>query len=319
MLWVLRLLISKTQVAMINFIKYSTLPVVLSICLGTVTAQDGFIKVSENSRLHYRIAGTGADTVVVPDGAWQFPYYKKFGTGVVYIIYDVGSRGYSDKTPSVGIMHDVEDLEAVRKHFKIKKMNVIGWSYLGGVAALYASKYPEFTRSVILVGPIPLRAGEEFDAYVKSTVERRSKLLDDELEKLKASGTHKDEPEAYCRKFYEATIYAIIFKSNNAKNLAVNVPCDCENEQPENIGALIQKIFADLGKWDWGGQLQSFKASTLVVHGVSDNIPIESSKAWVSINENSKLLTFSSSGHLPFAEEPKLYFQSIRDFLSALK
>src|SRR5688572_13228525 len=304
---------------MINFIKYSTLPAVLSMCLGSVTAQDGFIKVSESSRLHFRITGTGADTVVVPDGGWQFPYYKKFGKDVVYIIYDIGNRGYSDKTPTVGIMHDVEDLEAVRKHFKIKRMNIIGWSYLGGVAALYASKYPDFTRSVIQVGPIPLRAGEDFDAYVKSTVERRSKLLDDELEKLKASGKHKDDSEAYCKKFYEGTIYAIIFKSDNAKNLAVNVPCDCENERPENIGVLIQKIFADLGKWDWRDQLQSFKASTLVVHGVSDNIPIASSKAWVSVNKNSKLLTFSSSGHMPFAEEPKRYFRSIRDFLSALK
>src|SRR5215204_729430 len=157
----------------------------LIVLSAHASAQEGFIPVSGDSKLHYRVTGAGKDTLVVPDGGWQFPYYKQYGNGVVFIIYDTRNRGYSESTQEVGAIYDVEDLEAVRKFFKIGKINVAGWSYLGGVAALYGSNYPEYTRSIIQTGPIPMKKGEHFDVYLKSTMERRSKPLDDEL---KASG-----------------------------------------------------------------------------------------------------------------------------------
>jgi len=279
-------------------------------------AQEGYIDVAGNSRLHYRAVGTGQDTVVVPDGAWQYPYYKKHGKDLVYILYDVRSRGYSDADDRVGVMQDVEDLETVKKFFKIKRLNAVGWSYLGGVVALYASSYPDFTRSIIQVGPITIKKDDHFDAFVKSTVDRRSKELDAQLALLKADGQDTLQSERYCRKFYEASLHSILFKSSAAYELAGRVPCDCVNEQPINFSLTVQKVFATLGNWDWREQARTIKASALIIHGIADNIPLASSQVWASNIKNSRLITFNSSGHMPFAEEPELYFRSVHQFIS---
>jgi hypothetical protein len=58
-------------------IKISTLLILVALGSLSVEAQEGFIKTTGNSRLHYRIFGVGADTLVVPDGAWQYLYYEK--------------------------------------------------------------------------------------------------------------------------------------------------------------------------------------------------------------------------------------------------
>lgn len=282
----------------------------------STAAQEGFVATKGNFRLHYRIVGQGPDTLVVPDGGWQFPYYEVNSKGLVCIIYDCRNRGYSDSNPSIGLGYDVDDLEVIRRFFKIRKMNIAGWSYLGGVVALYASKYPQHTRSVIQVGPIPLKKGEYFDSYLKSTMERRSTALDLELADLKIAGKDKNDPESYCRKFYEASLYSILSDRNKAQDLAVNVPCNCPNERPDTVGALIKKIFADLKDWDWSSQFTRMQTPTLIIHGIDDNIPIGSSEAWAAINNKSRLLTFNSSGHMPFAEEPERFFKSIKDFIS---
>jgi pimeloyl-ACP methyl ester carboxylesterase len=284
-----------------------------------VLAQEGYIDVAGNCRLHYRIIGAGKDTVVVSDVGWQYPYYKKHGKGILYIIYDVRNRAYSDSSNSVGVQQDVEDLEMVRKFFKIKRLNVVGWSYIGGVVALYASEYPEFTRSIIQVGPITIKKSEHFDAYVKSIGDRRSKELDAQLAALKTDSLDAIQQETYCRKFYEASIHSFIYRSSAASELAALVPCDCANEQPDNFKLTVQKTFGKLGDWDWTIRANAVKARALIIHGIADNIPLASSELWASNMKNSRLLTFKSSGHMPFAEEPELYFRSIHQFISKLK
>ena len=53
-----------------------------------------------------------------------------------------------------GIHHDLDDLEAVRRHFKITPVDVIGHSYLGMMVILYAIKYPAQVNRVVQIGPV---------------------------------------------------------------------------------------------------------------------------------------------------------------------
>jgi pimeloyl-ACP methyl ester carboxylesterase len=92
------------------------------------------------------------------------------------VLYDPRGRGRSDeiKDPSlVGMDNEVRDIEALRRHLSLDRVSLVGWSYLGGVVALYAARYPERVDSVVQVGPMPLRKVPHWDAYLKSIQARR--------------------------------------------------------------------------------------------------------------------------------------------------
>jgi len=52
------------------------------------------------------------------------------------------------------------------------------------------------------------------------------------------------------------------------------------------------------------------------VQGMKDNIPNESFIEWEQEMPETQIARFYHSGHMPMAEEPDLFFKTIREFLS---
>ncbi len=72
------------------------------------------------SRLFYRKAGSGSQTVIVPLGFMLFQDFQSLAKDRIMIFYDMRNRGHSDSltdTSKISIQADVDDLEAVRRHF----------------------------------------------------------------------------------------------------------------------------------------------------------------------------------------------------------
>src|SRR6185436_10532120 len=88
------------------------------------------------------------------------------------VMYDQRGSGRSDVTTDPSLLtadHHVRDLEAVRRHFRVEQMSLVGLSWGSGLAALYAAKHPERVARLLLVSPMaPTRAAIE---------ERRVKLI----------------------------------------------------------------------------------------------------------------------------------------------
>jgi pimeloyl-ACP methyl ester carboxylesterase/SAM-dependent methyltransferase len=279
---------------------------------------EGYIQADENIKLHYRITGSGKDTVVVVDVGWLYHYIEKQKPEQTYITYDVRDRGYSDaveNTDLISIEHEIEDLEKIRKHFNIDKLNLIGWSYLGGVVALYASRYPDHVKSIVQIGPIPLRKGDYWDSFVQDRMSRRDAVLDNRLAAMRSGRFDKNNPESYCREYWKAAVASAIADISRIDEYTENIPCDCPNEYPENLSIGI--IISKLDEWDWSAQIKNIKAPALIIHGIKDNIPIESSLEWAKLIPNGKLLLFDSSGHFPMAEEHTRFFKELTGFFVA--
>src|SRR6266853_402573 len=108
--------------------------------------EEGYIPVDDGIRLFYRKVGHGRDTVVVPLGFYLYKDFKQLASNRTIIFYDMRNRGRSSAVAAgekITIQHDVEDLEKVRQHFGLERMNLIGESYLGLMVMMYAMKYPE--------------------------------------------------------------------------------------------------------------------------------------------------------------------------------
>jgi proline iminopeptidase len=73
-------------------------------------------------------------------------------------LYDQRGMGRSQlvSDPSqLTAIHHVRDLEALRAHFGLERMVLIGLSWGAGLAVLYAAEHPEHVSKLLLVSPMP--------------------------------------------------------------------------------------------------------------------------------------------------------------------
>jgi proline iminopeptidase len=161
--------------------------VLLSGCAGvrhapSAPVEEGYVRRPGDIRLFYRIAGQGSDTIVVlHDGPALHmqaiaPDLEPLTRSHVLLYYDQRGGGRSDSLPNlqrVAILDDVADLEALRKHFQMEQLTILGHGWGAGLASLYADKWPERIHRLLLVAPIS-PAAEPFVAQAEAR--RRTRL-----------------------------------------------------------------------------------------------------------------------------------------------
>src|SRR5215207_4333902 len=125
---------------------------------------EGYIVTPDKVKLFYKIEGTGTETLVVVHGgpgnslesirADFMPLAK--GRRVIY--YDQRGQGRSEiikEGNKLGYQNHVADLEAVRQHFKLDKITLLGNSWGGLLVSLYAVVHPDKVERIVLHSPAP--------------------------------------------------------------------------------------------------------------------------------------------------------------------
>jgi len=149
---------------------HSTLTI-FALALGatntSAVAQDssGFVPTRDSTRLFYQKTGRGPRTIIVPGRIFLWPTVRRLADEFTVISYDTRDRGRSDRiddASKITIQADVDDLEAIRSHFRIEKADVIGYSYMGMMVMLYALQHPDRVDRVVQLGPVPLRWDTQF-------------------------------------------------------------------------------------------------------------------------------------------------------------
>ena len=174
------------------------------ICVAPVAAaqpREGYVTTPDNVRLFYRVVGTGDTKLVVVHGGPGnshmsiAPDLGRFEELYTVIYYDQRGNGGSDvlRDPArLGLEQHVADLEAVRRHFGIERMNLFGNSWGGLLVAVYASAYPDRVERLILHSPAPptiqqlAQAGESLTdrfrrRYSRDDLRRITEMFDPEL------------------------------------------------------------------------------------------------------------------------------------------
>ena len=127
--------------------------------------ETGYVNSFDGTRLYYAKVGSGSETVLIPGRLFLFPDFRILAKGRTLIAYDMRNRGQSDavtNTANIGLQQDADDLEAVRKHFQVQKASLIGFSYLGKIVILYATRHPDHVNRIVQLGPVARVFGTEF-------------------------------------------------------------------------------------------------------------------------------------------------------------
>jgi hypothetical protein len=99
-----------------------------------MTLRDGYVTTDDGLRLFYRRAGDSPEIVLFLNGVTSAEDFAPLAVGRSIIFIDPRNRGWSDAVsdPSQierGIHHDVDDLDAFRRHFGVDRVDIIGFSY----------------------------------------------------------------------------------------------------------------------------------------------------------------------------------------------
>src|SRR5215471_14190154 len=119
-----------------------------------MTERSEYVTADDGVRLFVQMIGNGSDVVIIPNRVYLADALRRLATNRTLIFCDPRNRGRSDRVtdPSKieqGVHHDVDDFDAIRRHFGVDRVSLLGHSYMGFVVLLYAMKFPAHTDRIV--------------------------------------------------------------------------------------------------------------------------------------------------------------------------
>ena len=68
--------------------------------------------------------------------------------------------------------------------------------------------------------------------------------------------------------------------------------------------------------FDWRDAAARIRARTLLVHGESDMIPVSQAERTAATIAGAQLRLIPDAGHMPFWEQPEIFFTVVEEFLA---
>lgn len=288
-------------------------------------AEKGYIMAQDQTQLYFEVHGNGEPPCIVPAACFLSIDWEPLTRHRRVIFYDQRNRGSSfredGKTAEVSLELELSDIDSVRRHFALETCILIGWSYLGAVTALYASRYPDHVRKLVMIGAIPPQPYTQYenDPTYQAVKKRSSARVDKEgklkLEVLRAKGLHETDPVQYCREYRKVYRPANMYNLDGLRRMK-NDPCQHENEFPDWVAENMKALYATFGEWDWRSEAQNITCPTLLIHGEEDRVPLAGAIDWLAHITQSTLHRIPECAHFPWLEAPEQFFVLMEDFLS---
>jgi proline iminopeptidase len=237
------------------------------------------------------------------------------------IYYDQRGNGRSsliDDPARLAVPRHIADLDAIRRHFGLEKMVLLGNSWGGLLISAYAAAHPDRVERLILDSPAPPTAAlmrlmdrrmDERAAQRFSAEERRRvrTALDNWVDGV--------EPLAACDIFGRYILRLYMFDPDSPVHIRGNL-CSGPADVVRRSLWVNRMIFRSFGEFDLRPEVRRVTAPALIIHGVGDVVPPEGAREWAASYPNARLLMLRRSGHLIQVEEPGIFFPAIETFLA---
>ena len=225
-----------------------------------------------------------------------------------------GGRSKTDAREPITWRTQVADAAAVIREFGLGQPLIVGYSWGGLLAMLYAAEAARDASlpapaALVLVDPAPIsrRHRETFEReFARRGASEHVQRLRAELA---ASGLRERDPEAYRQRNFELSVAGYFEDPDGARDLT-----------PFRVSSRTQQqVWESLGEFDLAadGTLARIACPTLIVHGRQDPIPLASSEE-AAREMSADLVPIEDCGHVPYVEQPAALFAAIEAFLRGL-
>jgi proline iminopeptidase len=288
----------------------------------TDLAPHGYVDAGGGVRLAYRLVGQGRDTVVVVHGGPGFTmdylvddlapmaerhtllFYDQRGTGRSSLVAD---------SAGLDAQRFVDDLEALRAHFGLGRLTILGHSWGAGVAALYALRFPDQVGQLILVASMPTTKAQLVADFERLEAGRDSATSRRMREWMAARVANPGDAEA-CRAYYTLWFHPFFADSSNLSRSKGDFCAGTPESRRNKLAGVDRFTMASLGDWDWRPALRAVTARALIVRGTADVLSGE--RDWAASLPNARLLVLERAGHFPYLEVPDRFYPAIDAFLA---
>jgi proline iminopeptidase len=224
------------------------------------------------------------------------------------ILYDQRGRGASQPPadPSAArIEDDAADVPALRRALGIRRWDVLGHSWGGGISMLAAARDPAGVRRLVLadaVGPTsawmaPLRA----ESAARASAHDRAVLeaITDEMLGVPDPDVHLRHLRASYGAWFVDQSFASTFP------------------MPRTASPTGTAVLSRLRRegYDWRAIVRAIAAPTLVLHGDGDPLSPDVARENAATIPDARVVLLSHSGHFPFWEAPAEFFAAVASFL----
>jgi proline iminopeptidase len=266
--------------------------------------------------IYYEVVGDGSGTpLVLVNGGPGFDHvylhcsdaWDRLSAGRKVVFYDQRGNGRSSKLKegqSCLLADQIADLDALRAHLGLEKMDLLGHSWGGYLVMAYAARHPERIKHLIIVDSGAPKIQDTvflFKNIYPETVAREDAF---------AFAVELGDEAAIAADLQE--YMSMVFYSPAARDAMLARLGELTYRQSVN-----KTVWNDLQRFDLNPELAKFSFPTLVITGRFD-FNVAPSVAW-SIHRaipGSELAVFEKSGHLPYCDESEAFVSRLEQFLT---
>ena len=196
---------------------------------------------------------------------------------------------------------------------------MIGHSWGGFLASLYAAEFPQHVQALILVSPANMLVMPQPDAGSDLFASVRARLPVDQ----------QPEYDAFMKEYFD---FNGLFTRSDADLVAMNetfgryyisvidLPADALIRQGEPGGWMVWGMYASLGQRDdYRAALRKVEAPVQVIHGADDLQSAAVSRLYSDTFPHAQFAVIAHAGHFSFQQQRARFAQIVKEFLEALR
>ncbi len=297
-------------------------------------AEAGVWLVEPGIRLHYFTAGEGKPALIIHggpgnppvaswsglkplEGEYRFYYYDQRGCGESTRPFDkfTSSNYYENMqtlNKSLGLGAQVADIERIRRILGVEKITLIGHSFGGFIAALYATEFPERVEKLVLISPADMLVMPQENGGLFPLV--RERLPESE----------RAEFDAFMKEYLD---FQNVFSLSEADLIARNqrfggyfvqaYPGTPGLAQGRSGGWMVWGIYLSLGqRHDYRNAMKSTAFPVLILHGADDLQSEETTRQYLGIYPQAGFSVIPGAAHFAFEENAAEFARAVGEFLS---
>ncbi|HEY9165921.1 MAG TPA: alpha/beta hydrolase [Candidatus Kryptonia bacterium] len=274
-----------------------------------------------DAKIHFKTVGEGRPILLLAGGpGLSFDYLVPVAQGLAKsfrcILVDERGTGKSAvqtyDTTTITVSLTIEDLEYLRNYLGYKDWFVLGSSVGGYVASSYACAYPKSVSALVLVGSAGFNSS--LWAYYGANIWCRLLPSDQQLsESWSDSAVVAKDPRHAGMEYLKAILPAFFYDRLNCVRWMPYMKDEWYNLDVANL------ISHDMAKDDITEKSRAYKNPVLVLQGRQDQVGESMPYIISQTYPNSKLVFINKCGHLPWLEQPKIFYDAVETFLSEKK
>ncbi|HEX7557486.1 MAG TPA: alpha/beta fold hydrolase [Leptolinea sp.] len=304
----------------------------------TQTGSPDFWQVENDIQLYHFSEGTGRNVLIVHGGPgmpfrepmrgletltgeYRFNYYDQRGCGKSTrpIDHFASQNMFENMTAldqTLGLGAQIADIERIRQILGEEKLILIGHSWGGFLAALYAGEFPEHVEKLILISPAASLVMPQPDAESDLFASVRAKLPASQLA----------EYDAFMKDYFDfnklfthsdADLVAMDEKFGMYYISVVNLPAEQQIRQGEPGGWMTWGMYVSMGqRHDYRNPLKKVTAPVLVIHGADDLQSESASRLYSNTFPNALFAVIQHASHFSFQQQPAQFAQIVGTFLN---